>query len=208
MRVGDDIEGAVAVAQAREAQGKVFDGAGKRGDFDHLADVVLVFEQDEDAVEDVFEERLRAQADADAENAGRREQRAYVDVEQLEDLDEGQKGEDAVSGGADDGDEGAQLGGAGDRAGLSETEQAVGDEVDDTLEKEKQKQDDEDLGQALADHDQDVLVPVALEHAERGLFDVVVGRGFKGGGKAGNQVKNDGSLSSTGDAGALQSAEK
>ena len=49
--VGDEVEGAVAVAQGGEAEGEVFDGAGERGELDDVADVVLVFDEDEDAVE-------------------------------------------------------------------------------------------------------------------------------------------------------------
>ncbi len=73
--VGDEVEGAVGVAQGGEAEGEVLDGAGEGGDFDGVADVVLVFDEDEDAVEDVLEEGLRAEADADADDSGGGEQR-------------------------------------------------------------------------------------------------------------------------------------
>ena len=70
LAVGDDVEGAVGVAEGGAAEGEVFDGALEAGDVDDLADVVLVFDEDEDAVEHVLEDALRAEADGDAENAG------------------------------------------------------------------------------------------------------------------------------------------
>ena len=70
LAVGDDVEGAVAVAEAGAAEGEVFDGAFEAGEGDGFADVVLVFDEDEDAVEHVLEDGLRAEADADAEDAG------------------------------------------------------------------------------------------------------------------------------------------
>ena len=81
LAVGDDVEGAVGVAQGGAAEGEVFDGAFEAGDVDDLADVVLVFDEDEDAVEHVFEDALRAEADADAENAGGGEEGLVGDVE-------------------------------------------------------------------------------------------------------------------------------
>ena len=70
LAVGDDVEGAVGVAEGGAAEGEVFDGALEAGEDDDFADVVLVFDEDEDAVEHVFEDGLRAEADADAEDAG------------------------------------------------------------------------------------------------------------------------------------------
>ena len=59
--VGDDVDGAVAVAELGDAEGEVFDGALEAGDLDGVADVVLVFDEDEDAVEHVFEDGLGAE---------------------------------------------------------------------------------------------------------------------------------------------------
>ena len=64
------MQSTVAVAKAREAEGEVLDSAGKRGDFYDFTDVVLIFDEDEDAVDDVLEEGLGAEADAHAEDAG------------------------------------------------------------------------------------------------------------------------------------------
>src|SRR5258707_50498 len=70
LAVGDDVEGAVGVADAGAAEGEVFDGALESGEAYDLADVVLVFHENEDAVDHVLEDALGAEADGDAENAG------------------------------------------------------------------------------------------------------------------------------------------
>ena len=66
LAVGDDVEGAVGVADAGAAEGEVFDGTLEAGEDDDLAYVVLVFDQDEEAGEHVLEEGLRAETNADA----------------------------------------------------------------------------------------------------------------------------------------------
>ncbi len=70
LAVGDDVEGAVAVAKAGAAEGEVFDGAFESGQNNDLADVVLIFDEDEDAVEHVLEDGLGAEADADTDDSG------------------------------------------------------------------------------------------------------------------------------------------
>ena len=82
------------------------------GDLDDFADVVLVFDEDEDAVEHVLEDGLGAEADADADDAGRGEQRREIDAEDGQDVEKDDEADDAVGGGADDGGDGAELGGA------------------------------------------------------------------------------------------------
>ena len=70
LTVRDNVEGAVGVTEGGSAEREVFYSAFESGDVDDLADVVLVLDEDEDAVEDVFEDALRTEADADAEDAG------------------------------------------------------------------------------------------------------------------------------------------
>jgi hypothetical protein len=72
--VGDVVDGTVGVAQGGDAEGEVLDRAGEAGDAYVVADVVLVLDEDEDSVEDVLEEGLRAEADAYADHAGGGEQ--------------------------------------------------------------------------------------------------------------------------------------
>ena len=66
LAVGDDVECAVGVADGGSAEGEVFDGALEAGEDDDLAYVVLIFYEDEEPGEHVFEEGLRAETDADA----------------------------------------------------------------------------------------------------------------------------------------------
>ena len=70
LAVRDDIESAVGIAHSGATEGEVFDGAFESGDVDDLADVVLVFDEDEDAVDHVLEDALRAKANGHAEDAG------------------------------------------------------------------------------------------------------------------------------------------
>ena len=111
LAVGDDVESAVGVAEGGAAEGEVFDGAFEAGDVDDLADVVLVFDEDQDAVEHVLEDALRAEADGDAENTGGGQQRLVGDAEEVEDLEEDDEAEDGVGGGSNDCGHGAELGG-------------------------------------------------------------------------------------------------
>ena len=61
--VGDDVEGAVTVADFSAAEGHGLDDAGHAGEADGIADVELVFNQDEGAVENVFDDGLGGEAD-------------------------------------------------------------------------------------------------------------------------------------------------
>ena len=60
LAVGNDVEGAISVTELGAAEREVFDGAFEPGKGDNLADVVLIFNEDEDAVEHVFEDGLGA----------------------------------------------------------------------------------------------------------------------------------------------------
>ena len=175
LAVGDDVEGAIVVAKSGAAKGEVFDGSFETGGHDDLADVVLVFDKDEDAGEHVLEEGLCAEADADADNAGGGEDGLVGNVEDVEQLQEGDEAEDAVGGSTQNGGHGAELGGAVEVANL-----AVGalvhlfyEEEDDALEDEDNNEDSEDSGELIYDEDDDVVVPVAFDC----LKDVFVLRG-------------------------------
>ena len=173
LRVRNDIEGAVTVAQPRQAQSQVFNGAGKRRDLDGFADVVLVFDDDEDAVDDVFEERLRGQADAHADNAGRGEQRFNIDPEQLQELQEENEAEDAEGGRTKNRRHRSQLGAAVrfHMVAGRYLAHAIDKELDNALSKEQEKKDDQELRQAVLDHHDDALVPVGFDGVPNGKRD-------------------------------------
>ena len=146
LAVGDDVEGAAAaVAEAGATEGEVFDDAGEAGEGDGFAYVVLVFDEDEDAVEHVLEDGLRAEADAYADDAGGGEKRLVRDVEDVEDLEEGDEAEDAVGGGAENGGHGAELRGAVEVRDLAVGEGAhpLYEEEDDALQDEEGEEDGE-----------------------------------------------------------------
>jgi len=121
LAVGDDVHRAVAVAQRGAAQREVFDCALQTRDFDRVAHVVLVFDEDEDAVEHVLEDGLRAEADAEADHTGRSDEGAERNSDGAQEL-HGDVGEnEAVGARADDSGCGAKLGGS-----LGVSHQAVG----------------------------------------------------------------------------------
>jgi hypothetical protein len=164
LAVGDDVEGAVAIAETGAAEGEVFDGAFESGENDDLADVVLVFDEDEDAVEHVFEYGLCAEADADADDSGGGKDGLVGDVEDVEDLKEGDEAKYTDGGGAKDGGHGAELGGA------MEVDLMVGpgahlfdEEEDNTLEDEDNQKDHGDFGQLVLQERDDVVVPVVFD---------------------------------------------
>jgi len=172
LTVGNDVEGPIAVAEAGEAKGEVFDGALKTGDLDDFAHVVLIFDEDEDAVEHVLEDGLGAEADADADDAGGGKQRGEVDAEDGEDVQEDDEADEAVGRGSDDGGYGADLGGAlgvGDLL-VGATAHAVDEEGYDALQEEGKKKDDDETRDVCADELEDVVVPVALKDLGEALF--------------------------------------
>ena len=140
--VGDDVDGAVAVAEAGDAEAEVFDDAGEAGNLDGIADGVLVFDEDEDAGEHVLEDGLGAKGDAKADDAGGGDEGSERDAEGGEDLGEEIEAGDAVGGGSKDGGHGAELAGA-----LGVADEAIGllvealdEEGDDGLKEEGEKE--------------------------------------------------------------------
>jgi hypothetical protein len=175
LAVGDDVEGAVGVAETGAAEGEVFDGALEAGEEDDFADVVLVFDEDEEAVDHVLEDGLRAETDADADDAGGGEDGLVGDFEDVEDLQKGDEAEDPVGRGAENGGDGAELCGAVEVRDLT-----VGagahlsyEEENNALEHEDDQENDEDLGQLVAKKEDDVVMPVLFDD----LHDVFILRG-------------------------------
>ena len=74
-------DGAVDVAQRRDAQPDGLDRAAGLADVDDVADPVLVLQQHEHAGQEVVHEVLRAEADRDADDARRGQDRRQVDAE-------------------------------------------------------------------------------------------------------------------------------
>jgi len=172
LAVGDDVESAVAVAQGGAAEAHVLDGAAETGELDGLADVVLVFDEDEDAVEHVFEDALGTEADADAEDAGGGEQRGEVDLEDGEDVQQNDEADDAVGGSPNDGGHGAQLRGALRVADLfiGQREHAVDEEQDHALEHKGNDENDQDAREVELDEVDDVVMPAASERPQGALL--------------------------------------
>src|SRR5579871_1852765 len=179
LAVGDDVEGAVAVAQSCAAERKVFDGALETGDGNDFAYVVLVLDEDEDAVQHVLEDGLSAETDAYAEDTGGGKERLVGYVEDIQDLQKGDETEDAVGCGANDRSHGTELGGS-----VEVTYLAVGafleafdGEHDQALKDEDDNEDDEDRRQLVLEEDDKFVAPTVADNAQHTF--VLRGRGQK-----------------------------
>ena len=85
------MDDAVAVAQGGPPEREVLDRAAHAGDPDDVALRELVLDEDEDAVEEVLDEALGAEADGDADDPEARDRRPDVDAELAEDHDHGDR---------------------------------------------------------------------------------------------------------------------
>ena len=75
------VQVAAMVAQLDRAQREALDRAADAAALDVLADPESIVEQEEDARDDVLDQRLRAEADGDADHAGAGDQRADLDAQ-------------------------------------------------------------------------------------------------------------------------------
>jgi len=117
---------------------------------------------------------LCAKADSHAENACRSQERPIVEVQQVEKLQERQEAQDAIGRPADDGCHGAELVGAGGGGVV-----AAGDAIHasyekayDSLQNQQHHKNGRNFGQPIADHNDNVVVPIALNLAKDGLFEL------------------------------------
>src|SRR5579862_2252533 len=75
LAIGNVVDRAIRVAQHGTPQSHRLHRPLNAGDSDHVADVVLIFHQQEEAVYEVFDQGLRAKADSDAGNSCAGQQR-------------------------------------------------------------------------------------------------------------------------------------
>ena len=99
LAVGHDIQRTVAVAQLGAAQGQVFDRALKTGDLDRISDAVLIFDQDEEAIEHILEQRLRPEADPQSDNPGRGDERPERHTDRAQKLQKDVEADQRIDGG-------------------------------------------------------------------------------------------------------------
>jgi hypothetical protein len=165
LAVGDDVEGAVGVADAGAAEGEVFYCALEAGDADDFADVVLVFDEDQDAVDHVLEDALGTEADGDAENAGGGEDGLVGNVEEIKDLEKDDEAEDRVGGGSNDGGHGAELGGAMEVGDLmvGPSAETFNEEQNQTVEYEDDEENDDEFRELVLNDGDEVVLPITLD---------------------------------------------
>ncbi len=100
LAVGDDVDNAVKVAQHCPAQVQFLYQTGNAGHLDDIAGIELVLQEDEQAVENVLDDALCAEADGDTDDAGGGNQRGDI-VAKFGQDHEGGHGEGEHAGDAD-----------------------------------------------------------------------------------------------------------
>ncbi len=92
------MQAAVEVAQAHGPDGHAFHQPALAADIDHVADIDGAFEHEERAGDDVLDQRLRAEADRQADHAGACQQRRDVDADLGQDDQDRHRGDDDEEG--------------------------------------------------------------------------------------------------------------
>jgi len=131
----------------------------------------LVFDEDEDASEHVFEDGLRAKGDAEADDTCRCNERSERDSDGFEDLGEEIEADNSVGRGAEDRSHCAEL-----RSALGVADECVGafahaadEESHDALEDEREKQGEEKLWESVLDEVGEVGAPAVEDGTEEVL---------------------------------------
>src|SRR5262249_19843912 len=110
------MEGPRRIAQANGADRDRLDDAGMAlADIDDVADRERILDQDEEPGDDVLDERLAAEADGEADDAGAGKQRRDGDPELGEDDHRHQHDQDDEDAGAEERQQGPRAGAAGNR---------------------------------------------------------------------------------------------
>src|SRR5262249_1597215 len=110
---GHGMDGSIKVAQYGSPKGHIFHYALHAANLYGIAAVVLVFREDKEAIDEVFDQRLRAESDGQTSYSGACQQRAHVNTEQCENLH--------ARNGCDD-EESNTIGNGGERAKLLTTQ--------------------------------------------------------------------------------------
>src|SRR5262249_51255515 len=161
--VGNVVDRAVGVAQDGASEAHGLDGALHAGDLYDVADVVLVLEQNEEAIDYILDQRLSAEADGKTNDASGGDQRLNVDVEGSQDLDEGAEADDKDADAVDDAGEGAKLlrtNSTGKGLSFAEALQAAGDDPQKPKEQERNQNHDQDFWSILPHEFQRVAAPL------------------------------------------------
>jgi hypothetical protein len=171
LAVGNDVDRAIKASERGLAQGHGIHSAGHPRQGDDVAHVVLVLDQNQDAVQHVFYNGLCRQADSHARDPRAGQERSQVEMENiLHNLQEGQKRYDDDAGSADDRGQRAQLGAAHHAQGvpvLSDFHHPAGDEVDHQDERPGIKADKDQLGQAGVEEFLHIGKPFLVQTAQK-----------------------------------------
>jgi hypothetical protein len=171
LAIGNDVERAVKAAERSFAQGHGIDRASHPRQGDYIAHVVLVLHQDQNAVEHVFHNGLRCQADSHASDPRAGQKRSQVEMENiLHNLQDGQERYDDYSGGADDRSKCAQLGAAHNSESVApfrELYHPAGNEIDQDDERPGIEPDEQQFGQAGVEEFLHIGEPFLIQTANK-----------------------------------------
>src|ERR1019366_2640264 len=107
--IGYGMQASGVVAQHGAAQGHVLNHTLHGANFNGVADVVLVLDKDEEAVNEVVDQSLRPKSYGQPSDPGAGEQRSHIDSQQRQDLQRCQEHDDEYSDAVDDARQRPQL---------------------------------------------------------------------------------------------------
>ena len=179
LAIRDSVDGAVVVAQDGAAERHVFHSTFDGGSADGITNIVLVLEQDEEAVDDVLDQRLRAEADSQSGNACAGQYGAEVEADLGENFQRGHEIDDELADAIQDPSHGFDLARAhiGIAVGNAEGAHAVRDGAEYPQKQKGNQQDEDDLGQVVLHELVRVLFPLAQEFLEVEVFRKHEGQG-------------------------------
>src|ERR1035441_6573601 len=101
LRVGNDVESAVGIAECGFAQSHCFHGSGKSGNANRVAHVELIFDENEYPVKNILDDVLRGEAYGNAGDSRGSKQGTEVDSDGIKELQSGNYANDGEPCGAD-----------------------------------------------------------------------------------------------------------
>src|ERR1035437_6910016 len=100
LRVGNDVESAVGIADGGFAESHCFDGSGQSGNANRVAHVELIFDKNEDPVQNILDDVLRGEADGNSGDSRGSKQGTEVNTDGIKELQSGNHANDGEPSGA------------------------------------------------------------------------------------------------------------
>lgn len=169
LAIGHGVDSTIGVTQDGPAKGDALDRSLNSGGTDRVADIEGVFDEDEESVDEVLDERLGAEADGKTGNACRCEQGADVEAENGQNRSCEIKNDDDNADAVDDAGQGTKLLGAesgGEVLARTLLNELVPQYSEDHEQYESDYEGPDDLGYIVAKEADGVVAPVVQQVSE------------------------------------------